>query len=184
MKLHPDRAAGAGFAALLLALPVPASAQQATWAQDGRESFCIYDGIMASAGGGGMDAARLQAIQGECRQRFGWTDSEAGWAALVGQATLKLRLANADAAQAEVDRAVIDAVFATFSNEDVVDLALDGLELSEGSRAIATRAATGVAERGLSGDAATMAARVVVLRLIAARVAAEFAVERGLRDGR
>ena len=102
---------------------------------------------------------------------------------LAGQAMLEMRLANADAVEAGVGNAVIGEVFATFSAEDFVNLQLEGTELAPGSHDIATRASAGFAARGVTGEAAVKGARAVVLRLIAARLLAEFGVELGVNDG-
>jgi hypothetical protein len=174
---------GAGIAAMLLA-PVPAAAQQpAPPATSDQEVFCVYDGMMQGSAHGGMDVAAVGALVSQCRQRFGWSEAETRLGILVGRATVGMRLAIADAGDAGVQSSVISTVFQTFTDDELLGLQIDNLELAAGSQDIARQAAARIAERGLTGDAATKATRAVILALIATRTAANFRAALGAGDG-
>lgn len=173
----------AAIGALLLA-PLPGAAQQpAPPATSDHEVFCVSDGMLQASARGGLDVAGIGALVSQCRQRFGWSENETRLGILVGRAIIGMHLAIADAGDAGVERSVISAVFQTFTDDELLGLQLQNLELAAGSQDIARQAAARIAERGLSGDAAAKATRAVILALIALRTAASFRAALGAGDG-
>ncbi|HYI48160.1 MAG TPA: hypothetical protein VEX35_06805 [Allosphingosinicella sp.] len=173
----------AGIAALLLAPPCAAAQQPSPSATSDPEIFCVSDGLLQAAGRGGLDDAGIGALVSQCRQRFGWSENETRLGILVGRATIGMHLAIAEAGEAGVESSVISTVFQTFTDDELLGLQLDSLELAAGSQDIARQAAARIAERGLTGNAATKATRAVILALIAIRTSASFRAALNAGDG-
>jgi hypothetical protein len=170
------------FAALLFLAPLPAAAQQpasqqAAWAQDRRQPFCVYDGLLATEGGiQAADPARAELVIAQCRARFGWTEAQGGQGVGLALAMIEARNSTADATEAGVEPRIIQEVYDSFSGDEVVRMRMEGGEMSESGRRTGVLIGLRLTERGLQGEQRDKAARAVINRLLAARLFIEFAV--------
>lgn len=181
MAVKIGRAAGIGGLAGLFFLASSALAlQPAAWAQDAREPTCIYDGLLASTDGPdeASNDARVRTIRTECMQRFGWTEGQAIRGFLVARIMVDMMTARREAAQAGVDRGLMESIFASFSSDDVASLGIPGQPVTPRAREVLGRLLPRrIAESGLRGEAATKASRAIVLQMMAVDIVADFARE-------
>lgn len=166
----------AAILALFLAAPAGAAAQQAAWAEPGREPVCIYDGL-AAPGAGAPDAARVGAIRSECMQRFGWTEEQGHRGFMVARLMLDMLAARDEALGAGVDGGVMDAVFDTFTGDEIASMGSPGTPASERARLVGQQLAQRLVQRGLGAEAASKAGRAILMRMMATHMIAEFARE-------
>lgn len=172
MIRQPNLGAWAGITVLVFA-PLSATAQQIVVPRSSDdEVYCVSNGMMESAPHGGLDEAAASALIAQCRQRFGWSDMETRAAILVGQINVRMQLALADADNARVQRSVIGDVIATFDDQVIRDMQITNLNPDTGYPDLTRQATARLAERGVTGEAATTATRAVIWALIAARVTA------------
>lgn len=167
----------AAILALLVAAPAGAAAQRAAWAEARREPMCVYDGLVAPAGGAELDAARVGTIRSECTQRFGWTEAQGDRGFIVARLMLDMMVARREAIDAGVDAGVMDSVFDSFSSDEIASMGSPGTPVSERARLVGRQLARRLVERGLTRDAASKAGRAILMRMMATHMIAEFARE-------
>lgn len=166
-----------GLAPLILAalaLPVPAAAQQAAWAQDSREPLCVLDGLLAAASAGTLDDGRIQAVRNECKQRFGWTDPQADQGVVVAYLSVQALEARNAAIDAGVSGDIIDEIARSLTESERALIPQANAPGSGDAAAFARVLFERISARGVRGDAGRKAADAITMLTIAARTTSDF----------
>lgn len=182
-----------GLISLLAAAPAPAAqpaasqpapARPAAWAQDPRETLCVYDGLLATEGGiETAQPARLDIVMAECRARFGWTEAQAHQGVGVTVVMIDAHNAQVAAVAAGVDPRILREIIESFTTEDILSLRNQGSDLTERGRRSAFLIGQRLAAHNLYGEQGNKAAAAIINRLLAARLGLEFANDLGRLRG-
>lgn len=142
-------------------------------AQADDEPLCVYD-VLVDAGKAGRPMPSPTEAMAPCQARYHWDEAASARVRMITIGMLKYQETRRDARDAGVDPAMVEAVFAELTPDQVAAYGMPGSPPPPGIDAAIHAVVAKLMARGLSGDQLKKAHTLLTVRASIANLIADF----------